>query len=145
MTTQRQLLGGVIDGAEWKIALAMERMLGDDGQLDPSYEMIAAASGVPVRTVARKLPHMREIGLLNWERRLVTENGHTRQTSNAYELLTPTEPIGAPSRPTARPNAKLALEDSKFFIPAVDGRHPEALRALELVRQRRERAIWAAR
>jgi hypothetical protein len=145
MTVQRQLLGGLIDGDEWKIALAMERMLGDDGQLDPTYETIAAESGVPLRTMARKLQHLRQVGLLNWQRRLVTEDGHTRQTSNAYELLTPTEPIGAPSRPAPRPNAKLALDHSKFFIPTVDGRHQEALRALELVRQGRERAIWTAR
>jgi hypothetical protein len=82
---------GRLSAAALHVALALLRILGADGRLDPSHDTLAALARVDVATVKRALVRMRELGLLYWQRRLVRDEGtgwRCEQTSNAY-VLTP--------------------------------------------------------
>ena len=71
------------------VGLALLKMLGEDGQLDPSHATLAACVGCKVSTVQRSLNRMRELGRLSWERRLRRDSAtgwRCEQTSNAYVL-----------------------------------------------------------
>ena len=66
------------------------------GQLDPSYEAIAAKTGVGRATVARGLALLRRLGLIDWIRRCfgrIDEVGRYQleQDTNAYRLVPSTE------------------------------------------------------
>jgi hypothetical protein len=63
------------------------------GRLDPSYEELARAAAISVRSVARGVRRLREAGVLAWVRRCIADQDETgrfvlRQISNAYEILT---------------------------------------------------------
>lgn len=77
------------------IGLALLKMLGEDGQLDPSHETLAKRVSCSVDTVQRSLNIMRALGRLTWERRLRRDSGtawRCEQTSNAYALCPACEP-----------------------------------------------------
>ena len=113
---ERSACADRITKAAWKVALALERMLGGDGQLDPSYETIAAAGNVGRASVKRALDQLRDLGLLAWTRRLVTDrHGRTRQTSNAYRLLLPAASLPSPSLPARRSLARQAKNFLESF------------------------------
>lgn len=62
------------------------------GRLDPSLDTIAAKAGLARRTVVNALARLRNLGLLNWQRRCEEdrdENGRfrLRQRTNAYAVL----------------------------------------------------------
>jgi hypothetical protein len=64
------------------------------GQLDPSYDTIAAKAGVCRRAVATALARLKDLGLLHWQRRSRPEpeaGGGYRQVqiTNAYGVLSP--------------------------------------------------------
>jgi Bacterial regulatory proteins, gntR family len=64
------------------------------GQLDPSYDTIAAKAGVARRTVAAALRRLKAAGLLHWQRRSREDKeaagGFRRvQETNAYAVLPP--------------------------------------------------------
>ena len=63
------------------------------GQLDPSYEAIAAKANLARSTVGAALRRLKELGILNWLRRCeeTMEGGRyvLRQISNAYAVLPP--------------------------------------------------------
>jgi hypothetical protein len=64
------------------------------GQLDPSYDAIAAKAGVCRRAVADALARLKDFGLLHWQRRSRPEpeqGGGYRQVqiTNAYAVLSP--------------------------------------------------------
>jgi hypothetical protein len=63
------------------------------GQLDPSYEAIAAKANLARSTVGAALRRLKELGVLNWLRRCeeTMEGGRyvLRQISNAYAVLPP--------------------------------------------------------
>ncbi len=63
------------------------------GQLDPSYEAIAAKANLARSTVGAALRRLKELGILNWLRRCEEsfEDGRymLRQISNAYAVLPP--------------------------------------------------------
>ena len=83
------------------VASALLRHLGADGQCDPSQATLAHDAGCDPSTVGRALKALQGVGLLSWERRLVRRawpvngTGATRaeQTSNAYELTLPNQPV----------------------------------------------------
>jgi helix-turn-helix protein len=66
----------------------------DTGQLDPSYDTIAAKAGVCRRAVAGALQRLKALGLLHWRRRSREDKdaggGFRRvQETNAYAVLSP--------------------------------------------------------
>jgi DNA-directed RNA polymerase specialized sigma54-like protein len=58
-----------------KIALALVDMLGETGQLDPSYATLGKLTRADVSTVGRCLNRLRELGRVTWERRLRRDAG----------------------------------------------------------------------
>lgn len=69
--------------------MALVRLLGADGRLDPSHAFLARLAAVSEDTVQRALERMRSLGLLFWRRRLRRDSGtgwRCEQTSNAYVL-----------------------------------------------------------
>lgn len=61
-------------------------MLGKGGELFPSMETLSRRLGVCLDTIQRALQRLRQLGFLNWTRRLVRIGGRVRQTSNAYHF-----------------------------------------------------------
>jgi CRP-like cAMP-binding protein len=54
-----------------QIGHALVRRLGEDGQLDPSHDTIAADVGCCARTVRRALGALKALGLVMWQQRVV--------------------------------------------------------------------------
>lgn len=82
--------GGLSSG-HLAVAVALVKLLGKDGRLDPSHAFLARLAAVSEDTVQRGLERLRALGLLLWQRRIVRdrESGwRCEQTSNAY-VLTP--------------------------------------------------------
>jgi len=119
LRAEKSFLAREITEVAWRVARALERLLGPDGQLDPSYETLAAVADVSRRSVSRALPQLYAVGLLRKTRRLVTEGGNTRQTSNAYELLLPAAPPPAAlPLPARRVQRAISFLDSSSAIVA---------------------------
>jgi hypothetical protein len=74
------------------IGEALLRRLGIDGQCDPKHETLASDVGCDVGAVKRALEAFREIGVVQWTRRLVMDGWRAVQTSNAYALMVPDRP-----------------------------------------------------
>ena len=71
------------------VGIQLLKMLGEDGQLDPSHDTLADRVGCSVSTVRRSLDRLRGLGRLTWERRLRRDGAtgwRCEQTSNAYAL-----------------------------------------------------------
>jgi len=78
------------------------------GQLDPSYDAIAAKAGVCRRAVAGALQRLKALGLLHWQRRSRPEReagGGYRQVqeTNAYASLPPSQWLGYREPPPPPP------------------------------------------
>jgi hypothetical protein len=79
------------------------------GRLDPSYEAIAAKTGLGRSTVAEALARLRQLGLIHWQRRCAhhtnSETGRfeLKQITNAYALLPPSQWHGYEAAPEAPP------------------------------------------
>jgi hypothetical protein len=74
------------------VAEVLVSALGDDGRLDLAHATIAARALCHIATVKRALRRLRDIGLVDWVRRLVRGPGtgwRCEQGSNAYVLRTP--------------------------------------------------------
>ena len=79
----------------------------DTGQLDPSYDAIAAKAGVCRRAVAGALQRLKALGLLHWRRRSREDKdaggGFRRvQETNAYAVLSPSHWRGYHEPPRRR-------------------------------------------
>ena len=66
------------------------------GRLDPSYKAIQRKTRLCRQTVATALARLKELGILNWQRRSVPDHDERggfilRQISNAYAILPPTQ------------------------------------------------------
>lgn len=66
------------------------------GSLDPAYKAIEKMTRLSHETVAKALARLKELGILNWERRAVPDVGENggfilRQITNAYAILPPTQ------------------------------------------------------
>jgi hypothetical protein len=145
---QAAVLAGRLDDAAWRIGIALITMLGADGRLDPSYDTIAATAKVPRRTVARRLIELADAGMLRWARRLETVGGHTRQTTNAYELTMPAPAADSgrlsPALPAPRPSAKVAREESKkIYSSTTPDEYRAAVDTLAAVARQRGPAVIA--
>lgn len=73
-------------------ALVFDFLNHKTGRLDPSYEELARAAAISVRSVARGVRKLREAGILSWVRRCIADRDAIgrfvlRQISNAYEIL----------------------------------------------------------
>ena len=71
------------------VGIELVKVLGHDGQLDPSHDTLAVRCGCDARTVRRTLKRLKEMGRVTWERRLrrdVRTGWRAEQTSNAYVL-----------------------------------------------------------
>ncbi len=163
-----ELRAGNLPGKAVLTAEALLACMGEDGELYPSHQAIAGKAGVGLRTVARHLARMAELGLLTRIRRLVRrpwpEGGRgavrVEQTSNAYVLTFPAGVAAErvlklrnlPAAPVARLNTGChvdPVEASRRSLPAPTSDRIAALAALEAVRVAREAAAatrwWAAR
>jgi hypothetical protein len=137
---------GRLSASGLDVAEALERLLGQDGRLDPSQAFLAAATGASIRTVGRQLARLRNLGLLWWQRRLERSEGAWRceQTSNAY-VLTPAEPAAACDGHSVRPVGVHLNQKASIERPLAPSETKEAdLRALTAVRERRMRALGFA-
>jgi len=121
-------------------ALIFDFLNHKSGRLDPSYEQIAEAAAISVRSVARGIAKLRDAGLLSWIRRCIPDQDETgrfvlRQISNAYALVTGKLVTPVPDKPEPgtwgeHPNAGDAIDLA--LAQAAVGRSAEAmLRELE--------------
>jgi hypothetical protein len=137
---------GRLSASGLDVAEALERLLGQDGRLDPSRDFLAAATGASTRTVGRQLARLRDLGLLWWQRRLERSTGAWRceQTSNAY-VLTPGEPAAACDGHSVRPVSVRLSQKAGIERPLAPPEVVEAAqRALAAVRECRRRALALA-
>jgi hypothetical protein len=79
---------GRLPAKQERVGRALLRRLGTDGQCDPCHDTLGADAGCSGRTARRATVRMRELGLLDWQCRLVRTEDGARQTSNQYVLLT---------------------------------------------------------
>lgn len=150
LRAEKHFLAHELTEAAWRVGRALERCLGADGQLDPSYDTIATVAGVSRRSVPRALAQLCSLGLIRKTRRLVTEDGHTRQTSNAYELLTPgappprvlSLPVPAPPRSTINYLESSSATMALGPLPVLD---PAAVAARIAAKIAEEKRVWRAR
>lgn len=139
------------DGALGRNGLAVLHALVFDflnyasGRLDPSYEAIARAANVSVRSAARGLAALKAAGVLNWVRRCAWAKGDSRsgwvlnQESNAYAVIPPTQWRGyraPPDPPPPEPGTWGAPQPNVSAIGAAatelaHGQHAAARAALE--------------
>lgn len=114
----------------------------DTGQLDPSYDTIAAKAGVCRRAVATALARLKDLGVLHWQRRSRPEpeaGGGYRQVqiSNAYAVLSPTNWKGfyePPPPPPPHPSTWGATPPLDPLAGAADElRHGQRRTALALL------------
>lgn len=125
----------------WVLELLPD-FLARDGRCDPSHARLAADAGVGESTVERALDDARDLGLLDWDRRLVRTSWRAEQASNAYVLLLPErEGEGAPPTPPAPPFKSLNLESGFTVTVTVAGPLPgfEARFAAKMEEERRQR------
>jgi hypothetical protein len=92
------------------------------GQLDPTYETIARASNISIRSVARGLQRLKACGVLTWVRRCREdfEDGvfYLRQKSNAYAVLPATQWKGFTPPPEPPPPEPGTWGDHPPMAPA---------------------------
>jgi hypothetical protein len=93
---------GRLPAVQEKVGNALLRRLGTDGQCDPTYDTLGADAGCSGRTARRATARMRELGLVDWQCRLVRTEDGARQTSNQYVLFTSAEPGGQAVRETRK-------------------------------------------
>jgi len=101
--------GGTLGSACLRVleCLAFDYQNYRTGQLDPSYEGIAAKTGLSRSTIAKSLRRLKEFGIIHWQQR----NAHhwqdgkfqLKQLRNAYMLLSPSYWRGIDARPEAQP------------------------------------------
>ena len=75
-----------------EIGRVLVNMLGADGRLDPTVDLLARRASANPSTVVRALAQLKELGFVTWTRRLVRDAAsgwQCRQTSNAYQLAIP--------------------------------------------------------
>jgi hypothetical protein len=134
---------GRLSAAALAVAVALVRLLGHDGRLDPSHAFLARKAACHVATVQRALERLRGLGLLSWQRRLVRAGWRVEQTSNAY-WLTPNSAV--PTDLQSARQVQLVL----FKKAAPEGQHvaPEIREAaqwsLATIRRRRIAALGLA-
>jgi DNA-binding transcriptional ArsR family regulator len=131
------------------IARTLLRHLSEGGQCDPCQRRLAEQSGYSERTVRRALAALRDLGLLDWQRRLIRDRRGTRQTSNAYRLSTPATPPAAPALRPITPKVQYRMGSTARLsagpAPAFDPAARKALERIAAARAARFGQEWAAR
>lgn len=116
------------------------------GRLDPSYEGIAAKTGLSRATVARALVVLRKLGVIHWVRRctgFIKEGRYMlEQLRNAYAILTPTSwrshrPAEQPPAPTpdvwgAAPPPRQSIGDEALADLPAERTTAQIVRALQV-------------
>jgi hypothetical protein len=101
--------GGTLGSACMRVleCLAFDFQNYRSGRLDPSYEGIAAKTGLSRSTVAKALARLRQLGIIHGQKRSAHHwrNGRfeLRQITNAYMLLPPSQWRGVELRPEPSP------------------------------------------
>jgi Helix-turn-helix domain len=128
---------GRLSAGGLQVLVALIRLLGSDGRLDPSHATLAALAKVHVATVQRALDRLHSLGLLAWQRRLRRDEGtgwRAEQTSSAY-WLTPQNASLACDLQIARPVEVILKKKDRIEVAHVA---PEAARgALAAIAARR--------
>lgn len=114
-----------------EVARALQRRLGPDGRLDPSYDTLAADTGFNVRTIGRAIRGLADACLLTWQRRLVRTGWAARQTSNAYCLVPEGQPLPEQYKPCVPKPLKHKGTGSTAILSFV-GETPEQSRDRQL-------------
>lgn len=126
------------------VLLALAATLGADGRLDPSHAFLAAAARVSVSTVQRALDRGRELGLIDWQRRLVKAGWRTEQASNQYVLCCDSQIDRADKIISCeRGIEERAGASAGVSLPLTGGL--EALSAMIAASEERALAAWRAR
>lgn len=123
-TRARGKHGGIIGRAGLSVlyALIHDFLSFSTGRLDPAVRTIAKAASVAERTAYTALRKLRQLGLLNWQRRCehaIAENGRfmLRQTTNAYQLHNHKQWLGYVNDDPPPPDATaLGLEPKRHDI-----------------------------
>ena len=66
---------------------ALLRRLGTDGQCDPAQATLAQDAACCGRTVRRAISRLRDLGLLDWQLRLIRAGWRVEQTSSQYRSV----------------------------------------------------------
>lgn len=111
------------------------------GRLDPSYERIAARTGLGRSTVAEALRQLRKLGIISWARRCykdTDENGAFRlkQDTNAYGVCPASQWLGY-----VEPRA---LGAAPVPHPSVWGAAPRVPTVAEMADEAKKAGGWAA-
>ena len=135
---------GRLSASGLDVAEALERLLGQDGRLDPSQAFLAAATGASTRTVGRQLARLRDLGLLWWQRRLERHGWRCEQNSNAY-VLTPIEPAAACDGHSVRPvGVRLIKKVAVEMEPTAPEERHTTMTTLAAIAAKRMRALGLA-
>ena len=133
-----------------RIGKSLLRRLSVDGACYPSHVTLAHDAGCCERTVRRGLAAMRNVGLLQWQNRIVRVGHQVRQSSNAYTW----NPAASPGTPLPRRKPRNSFtghvrrethshrECSYFLANPGD---VEALRKARLLMEKRHAATFASR
>lgn len=137
---------GQVTRAERDALSELADHLSHSGRCDPSHARLADCSRTSVSTVQRALAAGRDLGLLDWQRRIVRAGWRAEQTSNAYVLIDPITPPPALPAVRAPLKAKILESDSSvsLTVAALPVLHPTAQAARIAAKMAAERATRAA-
>jgi Bacterial regulatory proteins, gntR family len=103
------------------------------GQLDPSYQHIAAKTGLSRSAVAVALRRLKQLGIVYWQQRSAHHwhdgKFQLKQITNAYALLPPSQWRGFTAPPEAPPPAAGAWGDHPPLPDAISQRLPRRRKA----------------
>jgi hypothetical protein len=115
---------------------ALLRRLGSDGQCDPAQGTLAQDAACCGRTVRRAISRLRDLGLLDWQLRLIRAGWRVEQTSSQYRLLI-TEQTALPFPACDGQRGRGIRRDSIVISsPAVSGYAMDTTKAALMARQR---------
>lgn len=104
--------GRITPKGQWVADVLLDH-LSHAGRCDPSYARLAAASQAGETVVCETIKRLASLGLLTWQRRIARIGGRTRQISNAYVILVPSDD------PAPRPKPLKNLESSSTPVSGV--------------------------
>jgi hypothetical protein len=134
---------GRLSAGGLQVLVALIRLLGPDGRLDPSHATLAALASVSVDTVQRQLERLRRLGLLFWQRRLVRDAAsgwRCEQTSSAYVLT----PSACDPQIAGAVQVHLKKKEAREMERVAPEVRQAAMEALAAIAARRMRALGLA-
>jgi DNA-binding transcriptional MocR family regulator len=123
-----------------KVALALLKRLGADGQCDPTHQTLATDVACDEKTVRRALDRLKSLGLVQWVNRIIRDGWRAAQTSNGY-LLVPTEVVNLPADRPARCGGQNARQTRLESFSYVQTASLADVRAAQAALARRRAAV----